>query len=261
MTGARDAVAMTTGPWAIRVSRAEASAVAAALRLWPNLRGGIGGDNGADLWLRGDAMDESLERLIRRLAPAARFAVIPAGGDDEELVPHTQLLPVARLPRTLDWLPLHELFAVDRPTPALPGSKPAPIKVTIVRSDTLRPAAMLRASLASWADYVSTAPGVRLRGLRFAATADEVLVAGEPLPPLPGVRLWEGEGVVVPCGWTWSPPVDARTLRRALALRDHDVALFAEDGTWQYVPAEGFGAARRSAVRRTAAANRPEAAP
>jgi hypothetical protein len=254
----------TGGPWAIRLSRADASSVAAALRLRPKVHaaldvyggaaGAVGGSAGdGDLWLRGDAMDESLDRIVRQLAPAARFSISTTGGG-EELIPYRHLLPVGRLSGALQWMPLHELLTVERPTSAMPGSKPSPVKITIVRAETERPAAMLRTSLATWAAYADTAPGVRLRALRFAAKHDEVVIAGRPLPPLPGVRLWVSDGIAVPCGWTWSPPVDAITLRRALALREHDVALFAEDGTWQYVPAEAFVAARRSAVRRTAAA-------
>lgn len=251
-------------PWAIRVCRADAPSVAASLRLRPNLRAaldphrGVGGDPLAgDLWLRGDAMDEALDRVIRQLAPAARFSISTAG-QGEELIPHGHLLPVARLPDRLQWQPLDELFAIERPAAALPGHPPSPVKIAIIRCDTERPAAMLRTSLVTWATYAERAPGIRLRALRFAASAGEVLITGQPLPPLPGERLWTSDGIVVPCGWTWSPPVDAATLRRALSLREHDVALFGDDGSWQYVPAEAFVAARRSAVRRTAAAQSAE---
>ena len=249
---------MPPGPWAVRLPRGDAPAVAAALRLRADVRaavdahGGGGGGGGGDLWLRGDAMDDALDRVIRQLAPAARFSVSTAGSG-EELIPHGNVLPVGRLSGALRWVPLHELFAVGRPAAAMPGQKPSAVRIAIVRSGTERPASMLRTSLATWAAYADTAPNVRLRALRFAATDGDVLIAGAPLPPLPGVRFWVEHDIAVPSGWTWSPAVDAATLRRALSLREHDVALFAADGSWQYVPAEGFVAARRSAVRRTAA--------
>jgi hypothetical protein len=88
--------------------------------------------------------------------------------------------------------------------------------------------------------------------LRFAATSNRTLIAGNPLPPLDGTRLWERGGIIVPCGFDLSPPIDPATLRRALALSADDAALFQEDGNWELIPAGAFVPARRSAIRLTA---------
>ena len=233
-----------SGAWAAAFSRGDAPAVAAALRLHAGVRGCFVDDA---LWLRGDVFDERLAAAIAQLAPAARYEV---HGIDEELIPAGNLLPIDELPKAR-WVPLPELFLVDRPAAALPAAPPPPVRVTLVRTDQERPAKLLRTNLAIWAAYAEGAPQIRLRPLRFAATYDEVLVWGGPLPPLPGTRLHEREGVAVPCGWAWSPPVDALTLRRALGLAAGEVAAIREDGGWDLIPADGFVAARRSAVRET----------
>jgi MoxR-vWA-beta-propeller ternary system domain bpX2 len=242
-----DRAKLTALPWVVRLPRGAASAVAATLRL----RAGITGcfiDE--ELWVRGEALDEMLDRALLQLAPLARYAV----SNDGDLVRAGNLLPEHRMPEAR-WVPLPLLLHADRPTAALPAGPPSRVAVTIVRGGEQRPAAMLRVALSSWAAYAESAPAARLARLRFAATIDQVLIAGDPLPPLAGTRLWESGGIVVPCGFALWPAVDAATLRRALALGDGDLALFNEDGTWELVPAGAFVPARRSAVRLTAARN------
>jgi hypothetical protein len=234
-------------PWVVRLPRGAASAVAATLRLRASITGCFI-DN--ELWLRGDALDESLERALQRLAPLARYEV----SGDGDLVLIGNLLPERPMPDAR-WVSLPSLLHADRPTAALPAGPPSRVAVTIVRSGEQRHAAMLRMALSSWAKYAETAPAARLARLRFAAASDQVLIAGDPLPPLAGTRLWENGGIVVPCGFALWPAIDAATLRRALALGDGDLALFNEDGTWELVPAGAFVPARRSAVRLTAARN------
>jgi hypothetical protein len=150
---------------------------------------------------------------------------------------------------------LKVLFPAIRPAAALPGMLATRLTLTVVRSGVERAATMLRATLQNWAAYAESAPTVRLGRLRFAATADEALIAGEPLPPIAGTRLWERGGVVVPCGYELAPAVDAATLRRVLNLSENELALFREDGGWELVPADAFVAARRSAVRMTLGAS------
>jgi hypothetical protein len=237
----------------VRLSRGAASAVAATLRLRAGITGCFVGD---ELWLRGDALDEPLDRVLQRLAPLARYTV----ADDGDLVLLGNLLPQRKLPPEARWLPLSSLLHAERPTAALPAAPPARVAVTVVRSGGQRPASMLRVSLASWAAYADWAPATRLARLSFAATAGHALIAGDPLPPLEGMRMWQSGGIVVPCGYSLLPAVDPPTLRRALALNEDDVALFNDDGTWELVPAAAFVPARRSAVRLTALTARAGAA-
>jgi hypothetical protein len=234
-------------PWVARLSRSQAPAVAAILRLRADVTAALLDD---DLWLRGATCDEALDRALQYLAPAARYVL--SGDDDSELIRLGDLLPQRRLPETT-WLPLTQLFEIDRPRAALPGRPPLRVAISVIPSDRERPATMLLASWADWSAYARSAPLARLRRLRFAATGTgtSALIAGVPLPPVHGVRMWEDGGIALPCGWEITPAVDPPTLRRAMGLNAEELALFREDGSWELVPAGAFVPARRSAVRRT----------
>ena len=96
------------------------------------------------------------------------------------------------------------------------------------------------------------APQVRLDRWRFAVAADgRVAVHGQPLPPLPGRRWVEQEGIAVPAGWTWTPAVEAALLRQVFGLAEGDVALWDVDGAWERIAADEFVRATRAAVRAT----------
>ena len=61
------------------------------------------------------------------------------------------------------------------------------------------------------------------------------------------------DGIALPCGWAFDPPVEARVLARLLRLGAGDLALFHEDASWERVAHEDFVSASRSAVRLTLA--------
>jgi hypothetical protein len=104
----------------------------------------------------------------------------------------------------------------------------------------------------AWARWAGAAALVRLARLRFAASSDgRVVVHGAPLPPLDGRRFTQTEGVAVPCGLAWSPPVGGPVLRELLGLREGDLALFEPGGTYELIEASAFVPASRSAARRT----------
>jgi len=234
---------VAAGPWAARLPRAHAAA-AAALRGRADVSASIVDDQ---IWLRGRAMDESLDAALRRVAPQMRYTL---AGDDE-LTPAGNVLPVGRLPNA-NWVPLARLLEAQRPTTALPAQSVPTVPLRLLRSEQVRPATYLLATISDFARYAGAAPGVRLRPLRFAASNEHVLITGSPLPPVPGLACWESSGVVAPCGWEWSPAVDAATVRRVLRLHPDEVALLRGDDTWHLLRESSFVAARRSAVRATA---------
>jgi hypothetical protein len=81
----------------------------------------------------------------------------------------------------------------------------------------------------------------------------EVLVLGSPLPGIPGRRYAGSEGILVPCGYAWSPSVEVSVLRQLFELHPNDWVLLDEDHTHQVIRAEQFVPASRSAARRTIA--------
>ena len=117
------------------------------------------------------------------------------------------------------------------PTAALPAVLPNRIPLSLVPDPVYRESNMLLTSLAEWTAYGDTASQVRLDRWHFAVSAkEEVIVRGVPLPPLPGTRLVEEQGVAVPSGWHWSPAVDADVLRSMFKLASHDVLLWTPQG-------------------------------
>ena len=106
------------------------------------------------------------------------------------------------------------------------GRGDATLLPVLVRTDREQDASLLLTQFDLWAAYSIEAPQVRLDRWRFAVAADgRVAVHVHPLPPLPGQRWVEQEGIAVPAGWTWAPAVEAELLRQVFGLAT---------ATWRY---------------------------
>jgi MoxR-vWA-beta-propeller ternary system domain bpX2 len=230
-------------PWAACLSDARADDFA-ALRLFPAVEVAV---VGGVWWLRGEKLDQDLQRELKKIPRLVVFEI---------LVSQRLRLVASRIPdRTLPpavWRPVKEAVAVTLPIAALAGEARQKIQVTLVRTAAEQAAAALQVGLDAWAQYATEAPTVRLRPLRFAAMEErQVLILGHPLPGISGKGYAESSGIFVPCGFTWSPRVDAAVLRQLLNLKETDIALLAEDNTHQVIHAEQFVPASRSATRNT----------
>jgi hypothetical protein len=125
-------------------------------------------------------------------------------------------------------------------------------QLRLVRSTEEREPGLLLTTLEDWIGFALSAPEVRLRPLQFAMNeTGQVLVRGEPLPPLRGRRFVAHGNIAAPAGFAWQPAVSATVLARLLAVGDNDLALLYEDGTFCRVQAEQFVQASRAAVRET----------
>ena len=236
--------------------RAEEAHLAGAMRLLAGVEVlVVGEERGAkregreekhgEVWLRGMSLDEATEAELRKAPCAARYFV---RGEDR-LLAWGERVPSGRLPEG-DWRPIAEWVRPEPQAPASAGTPAGRVTPRVVRSSEEREAALLVVAEAKWLEYASTAPAARLKPLVFALSADgRVLVRGTPLPPLPGTRCSEADGVAVPCGFAIDPPVDAAVLREALDLGPGELALFDERGGWERVSREAFVKATRSAVR------------
>jgi hypothetical protein len=230
--------------WAVRVEKTEVDSVQ-KLRL---AEGAEICEQAEDIWVRGEQLDEPLARLLRRHPHARRHWVLP----DNQLVSPGQRVPRGYLPEG-PWTPLREWLTARLPEVISAGRWEGRVRMQLVRSADERPANVLLLDVACWQAYGSQAPQVRLARWHFAAAADRrVAVRGLPLPPLPGERYVEQDGVAAPAGWSWLPAVEPAVLREVLGLEDHDLALLHSDGTWERIGAEQFVRATRSAIRETA---------
>ncbi|MBI4615947.1 MAG: hypothetical protein HY720_20185 [Planctomycetes bacterium] len=187
---------------------------------------------------------------VRRHDALPGGRILPAGGR----------VPIGRLPAG-GWVPLGSWLHLEAQTPALPGEPRGKIRLAIVRAGAPtrdpghgaeRDPGLVVTPFARFAGWAERASAARLRPLVFAASCDgRALVRGHPLPPIPGERCCEEDGIAVPCGFAWSPRVGAGTVRAVLGLAPRELALFAGDGSWERVPGESFARAARSAVRAT----------
>ena len=240
---ATNEVVTSDGPWAACLPL-DASAAIATLRLRGDLRVGVNGDR---LWLRGLRADDALQRALAHVAPTTIFSI----GADDLLIAPGDRLPSGTLP-ALPWTPISDFVRVVPPPSHLAGAVEAGVPIHIVQGGHAKPANALLTTLAALARWIDDAPAFRLVPLRYAAAADAALVIGEPIPSLPGTRLYDSDGICVPCGWTLSPPVDAASLRSILSLDPSEVALFDEAG-WHRIAADAFVPLSRASVRVTVA--------
>jgi hypothetical protein len=177
--------------------------------------------------------------------------------DDGQHVPEGKLVPLGRLPEG-PWMLLVDWLHVELPVWAASGLAAVPVPVALVRTTEIREPALLETALALWANYVATAPQWRIDHWSFVATCDgQVLVRGTPLPPLPGTQWVLSDQIATPAGYHWSPPVDAATLARALALPAGALALLHEDASWDSIASDEWVRASRSAARSTLQALAP----
>ena len=233
-------------PWVACVARSEAKTTA-ALRLWPGIEACQVEDA---LWLRGEKLDESLDLALRKLSGATLYNVYPDG----RLLRRGARVPGGKPPGGR-WVALETWIALDPQPAALPGlptGSTGRVHLELTRTTVGAEPTLLVTHVRPWVQYASGAPAVRLKPLAFAAAADgRVLIRGRPLPSLPGKRYVEVEGIAVPCGFAWSPPVDAEVLRELLELAPGDIAVLEGDGTYEHVGSSGFVPATRSAARRS----------
>jgi hypothetical protein len=218
-----------------------------AVRLW-NRTGVEVCEKCNRLWLRGTTWDDALDYVFRTMLGSERYSL-----DGEGLItPIGRSLPVAKLPEG-HWTPLTQWFQLALPPRRLAARPSDCVAITLEPSETPREANLLIVSLATWVAYVDSAPAVRLMQWSFSVCEDRrVVVRGLPLPPLPGSLFVEHEGIAVPAGCRWSPPLSAKILREAYNLDASDVVLLSPDGTCEKIRGDDFVSATRSAVRLTA---------
>lgn len=200
---------------------------------------------GDGVWLRGPQLEPALVRALRGLPGAVRFHVDAQG----RLTPVGKRLPTARLPAG-PWTPIAS-WLTPRAQTAHPGAtEPPRARLAFVRTGEPGEPAALLVEMADWARWALDAPEVRLKPLKFAVSEhDQVLVMGAPLPPVRGTHLVSREGVLVPAGWGWTPPVDAAEVRALFGAATGDVLLFDLSGGAPLIEASAFVKATRSAVR------------
>jgi hypothetical protein len=200
------------------------------------------------LWVTGPILDDKLLVLLRGLSCEDRFRV----DADGTLTRFDERTPSGVIPDG-EWTPVAEIVELELPIAEVSLARIPRVPVTLVRSsEPVEPQILLVSGEAalSWA---ASASQVRLDRLSFAASDDgRFLFRGTPLPSLPGISLVERELVLVPAGWSWSPAIDANSLRSALEAEFRDLVLLNHDGEFEKIPESEFVVASRAAIRMSA---------
>jgi hypothetical protein len=229
--------------WAINLAREDAASIG-ALRLAPGIEVG---DAGAVIWLRGKPGDERLDTRLAALPARERYEWLASN----QLRQIHHRIPGARLPE-LRWQPLDAWLQIEIPTSAIPAYPPSAVALRLARCAQERPPDLLLTTLDEMVGFAATAAQVRLARLQFAANhKGNVLVRGQPLPPVPGRRFVICGGVAVPAGFSWTPHVGEDVLARRFAVSGDALAVWNEDGSISRLHGEQFVPLSRSAIRAT----------
>lgn len=216
----------------------------AAVRCWPGMNAAETED---EVWLRSPMLHADLDQALRAL-PAmhsyrqdAKGLLFPLGGST----------PVAMLPE-LEWLPIKQFIPIELPGSALPAHLTQQYALQLFPSTEYHPGAALKVKLEDWQLYAETAPEIRLSALHFAlSAAGDVLVMGEPLPPLPGVEYWLRDSILLPAAYDVEWPLLAALFNQRENGMGTCFLLFEKDGNWQKIEKRCFVPATRGGIRQS----------
>jgi len=199
------------------------------------------------IWLRGREPDDATRRLLPRIACQGRFQIL----GDRALVKVGDRVPLGYLP-VGPWRSLRQFLTITLPPASIPSRIRSAVQIDLVPSSSMTDPNVLLTDLSEWYHYGRQANQIRLRNCQFAVNGDDrTLVHGKPLPPLAGMRAVESAGLVVPCGWTWAPAVDANLLAKSWGLAPGDLWLMWPGRPIEIVRADQLVAANHSAVQAT----------
>ncbi|WP_153796014.1 hypothetical protein [Foetidibacter luteolus] len=199
------------------------------------------------IWVKGWGHTEEIAIEIKQLPVKKKFLK----DDSNRLYPPGLPVPVDVLP-ALNWQPLQEFVPVKVPVAALPGNIETGIPIKIVASAKERKGEALVTTLSLLKAFAETAPEARLEAIVFAVSENkEVLLMGNPLPPMPGREYWLLHDILLPCGYDFDLPALAVLISEKLIKNKEAFLLFDDRGTWQKIDKSFFVKAARSAVRLT----------
>jgi len=227
----------------LKLDRQDTSSLA-DLRTQPSL---FAAETDEAVWLKAEEADKDLRPRLKAL-PAVRTYVL----NGKLLFPENTAVPEAKIPSSIEWVPLQKWLQPEPPPSVLPPLElpTARLPFRLVRSQVEETVIALLVEAEQWRQYAATAPRVRLERLQFALSEErQVLVMGDPLPSLPGILYWRMERLLLPAGWTLEHPLLAPLLSRRMTEGPNDLALIQQSGTWSKVADGAFVGAQRANVR------------
>ncbi|HLK27047.1 MAG TPA: hypothetical protein VKT28_00595 [Puia sp.] len=171
--------------------------------------------------------------------------------DQHQLFEKDSMTPVSVL-KELEWLPLTALLKVESQPFAMPAILAEKHTVKIVPSNTVVKSNALLTELNIFKNYAETSSAIRLQTLKFAASEkNQVLIIGNPLPPIPGTEYWQAYDMLIPCGYNFEIPFMSKAINDKINEKKDSVILFDVHGNYQKIDKNFFVQATRSAIRST----------
>lgn len=162
------------------------------------------------------------------------------------------LTPDRMLP-ALEWQSLTTFIPVAMPPSGLPAVTSQKHVVQLAPCADTRESFAIFTEISVLDAYVVTAPQIRLKHLRFATSVHgQVLIAGVPLPSLPGMGYTLHERILMPAGYDFDPPIIRSLIAEKLDAGKGNFLLFHTSGQYEIIPDTAFVPVTRSAVRLTA---------
>jgi len=195
------------------------------------------------IWVKGMA-----DNAFRQL-PALRTWKLDAAN---RLFASGALTPDCTLPE-LEWQSLADFIPVSLPASGLPALATVKHAVKLAPCESTEESFAILTEMHILESYIAGAPQVRLRHLRFAASARaQVLVAGVPMPSIPGISYTLKDRILMPAGYDFDPPAIRPLVTEKLEAARTHYLLFHVSGQYEMIPDTSFVHVTRSAVRLTA---------
>jgi len=193
------------------------------------------------IWLKGPVENGQGQLALKSLPAKATYL----SDDKNRLFPEGKQTPVLEL-KDMEWLSLADFLPVELPVSAMPAGAPEGMAVLLSRSIDPEPAAAVMVPLQSWITYRKNAPQVRLRALQFAATDNEALITGIPLPSLKGKTYWQHKNILIPSGYAFEPEILGDLIAEKTSA--DSLVLMHPDGQMEVVPSIAFSPAERNLI-------------
>lgn len=203
-------------------------------------------DHKEEVWIRGISTSDFLTSPTRLLPTLKTFTLDQEG----YLFTVGAKTPTEKL-QDLKWYSISQYCSVDLPTSAMPAKVKSLYEVTLVASQKARETSALLTTLKVFKEYAEAASEIRLKAIRFAVSEkDEVLIMGNPLPPIPGKEYWKEDKLLLPAGLEFEIPVVSKLIGGKINA-GNSYLLFHTSGRYETIPPGEFVEGSRSAIRLT----------
>ncbi len=197
------------------------------------------------IWVRYESDDERVASLATCMN-GRHFRLL----DTNRLVPLESTIATEQLPK-MEWRDLNEVVKFKLPTAALSGRfETAELpELQLIRGGAERPASAGLFSLEGLVSWIEGAPQFRLRRLAACVSQHEVLVVGNPLPPIACEYLCQEGRLLTPAGMTWYPRIDAALVLEHFDVGNDRLLLWTKTEQWSSIPLELVKPLRRGSFR------------